>query len=322
MCWAKGFGSQATREEAIRKAPVRSRKSYIAARIRAVFLPLLALAGCQLDVLDPRGAVGTADATILIDSVAIMLAIVLPTIAAIFGFAFWFRKSNNRARYLPDWEYSGQIELVTWSIPALTIILLGGVTWIGSHELDPARPLASKAPPLEVQVVSLDWKWLFIYPAQKIASVNQLAIPAGVPVHFSLTSASVMNVFFVPRLGSMIYTMNGMRTQLYLIADTPGTFRGQSSHYSGDGFSGMHFDVQALPPDRFSEWIVAARAAGPSLDRAAYLALAAQSSDVRPFTYRAADAGLFAEIVSQTVPPGPGPADPLADVRPSSRAER
>jgi cytochrome o ubiquinol oxidase subunit 2 len=295
----------------------------IAAFVRAtVLLPLLALAGCGMDVLEPHGAIGAADATILIDSVAIMLAIVLPTIAAIFAFAFWFRKSNTRARYLPNWEFSGQIEMVTWSIPTLTIILLGGVSWIGSHQLDPAQPLKSKSPPLEVQVVSLDWKWLFIYPAQKVASVNQLAIPAGVPVHFSLTSASVMNVFFVPQLGSMIYTMNGMQTQLYLIADTPGTFHGESANLSGAGFSDMHFDVQALPPDRFAAWIEAARKAGPTLDKAAYTALEVQSTNVQPFTYRAADPGLFAQIVSQVVPPGPGPADPTADVKPSTRAER
>jgi len=285
-------------------------------------VPLLTLAGCGLDVLEPHGAIGVADKTILIDSVAIMLAIVVPTILAIFAFAFWFRKSNTRARYLPNWEFSGQIEMVTWSIPTLTILLLGGVSWIGSHQLDPAQKLESKTPALEVQVVSLDWKWLFIYPAQKIASVNQLAMPVGVPVHFSLTSASVMNVFFVPQLGSMIYTMNGMRTQLYLIADTPGTFHGESAQLSGAGFSDMHFDVQALPPDRFAAWIEAARKAGPTLDKAAYQALEVQSANVQPFTYRAADPGLFAQIVRQVVPPGPGPVDPMADVKPSTRAER
>ena len=309
-------------EGAIRTLLIQSRKLRKVAPIRVVFASLLALAGCQLGVLDPKGAIGAADATILIDSVAIMLAIVLPTIAAIFAFAFWFRKSNRHARYLPNWEYSGQIELVTWSIPTLTIILLGGVSWIGSHDLDPAQPLVSKAQPLEVQVVSLDWKWLFIYPAQKVASVNQLAIPAGVPVHFSLTSASVMNVFFVPELGSMIYTMNGMRTQLYLIADAPGTFLGESANLSGAGFSDMHFDVQALPADRFAAWIEAARKAGPTLDKASYQALSVQSTNVQPFTYRAADPGLFAQIVSQVVPPGPGPVDPTSDAKPSTRAER
>ena len=170
-----------------------------------------------------------------------MLAIVVPTIAATFAFAWWFRASNTRATYLPDWEYSGRIELIVWAIPLLVIMLLGGVAWIGSHDLDPAKPLASNTPPLEVQVVSLDWKWLFIYPDQHIASVNQLVVPAGTPIHFSLTSASVMNAFFVPQLGSMIYTMNGMTTQLYLQADAPGTFLGLSSHFSGDGFSGHAF---------------------------------------------------------------------------------
>ncbi|MGB8305898.1 MAG: cytochrome ubiquinol oxidase subunit II, partial [Pseudolabrys sp.] len=152
----------------------------------------------------------------MIDSLAIMLAIVVPTILATLACAWWFRSSNSRARHRPDFVYSGQIELVTWSIPLMTIMLLGGVAWLGSHELDPARPLPSDEAPLNVQAVSLDWKWLFIYPDHNIATVNRLVIPVGTPVHFTLTSASVMNAFFVPKLGSMIYTMNRMATQLYL----------------------------------------------------------------------------------------------------------
>ena len=256
-----------------------------------------------------KGAVGIAEKTILIDSLAIMLAIVVPTIAATFAFAWWFRASNTRATYLPDWEYSGRIELIVWAIPLLVIMLLGGVAWIGAHELDPAKPLASDTPPLEVQVVSLDWKWLFIYPDQRIASVNQLVVPAGRPIHFSLTSASVMNAFFVPRLGSMIYTMNGMRTQLNLQADAPGTFRGLSSHFSGDGFSGMHFDVQAVPAEQFAAWVDATRNTGPTLDADSYAELAKQSMNVSPFTFGAADPELFTRIVMQQLPPGPGPRD-------------
>ena len=187
------------------------------------------------------------------------------------------------------------------------IVLLGGVAWIGSHELDPAKPLASNTPPLEVQAVSLDWKWLFIYPDQRIASVNQLVVPAGTPIHFSLTSASVMNAFFVPRLGSMIYTMSGMTTQLNLQADAPGTFRGLSSHYSGDGFSDMHFDVQAVPAEQFAAWIDATRNTGPTLDADSYAALAKQSMNTAPFTFGAADPELFHQIVTQQLPPGPGP---------------
>jgi cytochrome o ubiquinol oxidase subunit 2 len=236
-----------------------------------------------------------------------MLAIVIPTITAILAFAWWFRASNARAVYLPDWVYSGRIELVVWSIPLMVIMLLGGVAWIGSHDLDPAKPLSSSAPPVEVQVISMDWKWLFIYPDQGVASVNKLVIPAGAPIRFSLTSASVMNAFFIPQLGSMIYTMNGMTTQLNLQADTPGTLRGLSSQFSGDGFSDMHFEVLVLPQDRFDAWIEATRGAGPTLDPETYAVLVKQSANVSPSTYRAAAPGLFRQIVAQKLPPGPGP---------------
>ncbi|MGN6116057.1 MAG: cytochrome ubiquinol oxidase subunit II, partial [Nitrobacter sp.] len=167
-----------------------------------------------MNILDPQGPIGAAEKTILIDSIGIMLAIVVPTIVAIAAFAFWFRAGNSHARYLPDWAYSGRIELVVWSIPALTVILLSGVAWIGAHELNPGKAIASTHKPLRIQVVSLDWKWLFIYPDQKIATVNTLTIPSGVPLQLELTSASVMNAFFIPQFGSMIYTMNGMTTRL------------------------------------------------------------------------------------------------------------
>jgi cytochrome o ubiquinol oxidase subunit 2 len=289
----------------------------------AVVTSLLVLTACQPAILDPQGSVGIAEKTILIDSLVIMLAIVLPTISATLAFAWWFRASNPRAIYLPDFEYSGRIELIVWSVPLLTVILLGGVAWIGSHDLDPAKPLASKTPPLEVQVVSLDWKWLFIYPNQRIASVNQLVIPAGAPLHFTLTSASVMNAFFIPQLGSMIYTMNGMKTQLNLKADAPGTFHGLSSHYSGDGFSDMNFDVRAVSPAEFAAWIESTRGTGPILDDESYTALARQSMKPRPFTFGAADPALFHEIVTLQLPPGPGPrtGPPQQDVSPRSEDE-
>ena len=300
--------------------------SYKSGRVRRVRRLLVAVAllltGCQPAILHPRGIIGLADRDILVDSLAIMLAIGIPTILATFVFAWWFRASNSRARYLPDWEYSGRIELIVWGIPLLVILLLGGVAWIGSHQLDPARPIASKTPAIDIQVVSLDWKWLFIYPDQRIASVNELVVPAGAPLRFALTSASVMNVFFVPQLGSMIYTMNGMATRLNLLADTPGTFHGQSSHFSGDGFSDMHFQVRALPPDQFQAWVEQARGTGPTLDRESYASLAQQSKNVAPFTYRAADPALFQEIVMQHLPPGPGPeiGRPAPDVSPRSKS--
>jgi len=276
-------------------------------------LALLGFAGCQRAVLYPAGPVGEADYTLLIDSLAIMLAIVVPTIVAILGCAWWYRASNSNARYLPGFVYSGQLEIIVWAIPLLTIMLLGGVAWVGAHDLDPAKPLPSKDAALTVQVVSLDWKWLFIYPDQKVASVNHLVIPAGVPVHFDLTSASVMNAFFIPQLGSMIYTMNGMRTQLNLAADAPGTFAGLSSHFSGDGFSTMHFDVDSVAADRFSGWVNEARQGGTSaLTSQSYAELSKQTQSVAPFTYKDVEPGLFQKIVTLALPPGPGPIDEVS----------
>jgi len=259
-----------------------------------------------MNILDPQGPIGAADKTILIDSVAIMLAIVLPTLIAILAFSFWFRAANTRAVHLPNWAYSGRVEMVVWSIPTLTVILLGGVAWIGSHQLDPAQPIESAEKPLRIQAVSLDWKWLFIYPDQNVATINTLTVPVGVPLHFELTSASVMNAFFIPQLGSMIYTMNGMTDQLNLQADKIGTLRGRSSHFSGDGFSDMHFDVNVVPAAQFKEWSQAAANAAPPLDRASYQKIALPSINIPPATYRLADPELYQSIVTQKIPPSPG----------------
>jgi cytochrome o ubiquinol oxidase subunit 2 len=260
-----------------------------------------------MNILDPQGPIGAADKTILIDSVAIMLAIVIPTIAAIFAFAFWFRASNTRARYLPTWEHSGRIELVTWSIPLLTVILLGGVAWIGAHQLDPARPVEGTGSPVRIQVVSLDWKWLFIYPDQGIATVNSLTVPAGAPLRFELTSASVMNVFFIPQLGSMIYTMNGMADHLELRADNEGNFQGLSAHFSGDGFPDMLFDVHVISPLAFPDWVASTARSNQVLNADSYGKLARQSIETGRPTYRLEDPRLFGAIVMQQIPPGPGP---------------
>jgi cytochrome o ubiquinol oxidase subunit II len=267
----------------------------------------LGLASCRGGVLDPLGPVGADDATILIDATAIMLAIIIPTILLAFWMAWRYRASNTKAEYLPNWSYSGRIEAVVWSIPILTIMFIGGVIWIGSYKLDPFKSLPSKNPPLEVQVVSLDWKWLFIYPKEGIATVNQLVMPAGTSVHFSITSASVFNVFFVPRLGSMIYAMPGMVSQLSLQADRPAVLFGQSSHFSGDGFSDMQFQVRSVPDAEFTAWVRTVKGGGRPLDRAAYAQLARQSQNVKPYTYASVDPQLFHAVATQQIPPAPGP---------------
>jgi cytochrome o ubiquinol oxidase subunit 2 len=286
---------------------MRSRFSRSGMRVCLAAGMVLVLSACSRSIMDPAGPVAAGERTILLDALAIMLAIVLPTMAATVAFAWWFRAGNTRATYRPDFVHSGRIELIVWSIPLLTIMFLGGVIWVGSHRLDPGRPLESRVRPLEVQVVSLDWKWLFIYPQQGVASVNRLIIPAGVPVHFELTSASVLNTFFVHQLGSQIYTMNGMRSQLNLQADRPGQYYGQSAHFSGDGFSDMNFWTVAVPVGQFNNWAAGARGNGPVLSAANYQQFARQSQGVKPFTFRAVQPGLFDAVVRQQLPPAPGP---------------
>ena len=268
--------------------------------VRGVALALVGamLASCREGVLDPQGPIGKAELVILYDATAIMLAVIVPVILLIIGFAWWFRAGNPRARYLPNWAYSGRIEIIVWWIPALVIVFLGGIAWIGAHDLDPPRPFGSAARPLEVEVVSLDWKWLFIYPDEGIASVNRLVVPVGTPIHFRLTSASVMNSFFVPQLGSQIYTMAGMTTQLNLLADQPGVYRGLSAQFSGDGFSDMRFEVAAVPSDQFATWIETAKTQGGILDAAAYDALVLPSKAVAPTIFARVAPTLFEIILA------------------------
>ena len=263
--------------------------------LAALLIGAATLGGCD-GVLDPKGPVALAERQILFNALGIMLAIVIPVILATLGVAFWFRASNERARYRPDFAYSGRLEVLVWSIPAMTVFLVGGVAWVGSHDLSPRKPIESTAKPLRVQVASLDWKWLFIYPDQGIASVNYLAIPAGVPVSFELTSSGVMNSFFVPQLGSQIYTMAGMVTRLHLQADQPGSYRGMSAQFSGEGFADMTFNVEAVAPEKFAEWVDATRNAGAELNAATYAELAKPSAAVSPFTYRAVAPALFDSI--------------------------
>lgn len=281
----------------------------IGKRIAQVSAPLagLALAGCQGSIFDPLGPVGRDDATILIEATIIMLAIIIPTILLAFWMVWRYSAAKPKGEYLPYWSYSGRIEAVVWSIPILTIMFIGGVIWIGSIRLDPFRPLDSKMPPLEVQVVALDWKWLFIYPKEGVATVNRLVVPAGTPVHFSITSASVFNGFFIPRLGSMIYAMPGMVAQLNLQADRPADMFGQSTQFSGDGFSDMQFEVKSVTAKDYAAWLKSARAGGQALDRAAYIQLSRQSQNVKPYSYAKADPMLFDAVVRQQIPPGPGP---------------
>jgi cytochrome o ubiquinol oxidase subunit 2 len=267
----------------------------------------LVLCSCHEGVLDPRGPVGKAERVILYDATGIMLAVIIPVIVLTLLFAWWYRAQNTRARHLPEWENSGRIELIVWSIPALIILFLGGIAWTGSHDLDPPAPLVGSKEPLEIEVVSLDWRWLFIYPKQGIASLNHMVVPAGVPLRFRITSTTVMNSFFVPQLGSQIYAMPNMVTRLNLLADQPGTFEGLSAQFSGDGFSDMRFDLVATDAASFEAWIQSARAKGNVLDVNALERLIKPAKADGTSTFAPVSEGLFDRIVSDhmTAPPPP-----------------
>ncbi len=271
-------------------------------------LVTLALAGCKSEVLDPAGPVAAQQKDLLISSTLLMLLIILPVMALTIWFGWYYRAGNKTADYRPDWDHSTKLELVIWAAPLFIIISLGAMTWVGTHLTDPWRPLAKTGTgqslegvkPLQVEVVSLDWKWLFILPEEGVASVNDLALPIGRPVQFRLTSDTVMNAFYIPAMAGMIYTMPGMETQINGLFDHKGEFQGLSSHYSGAGFSGMRFKVHAVDDKGFADWVAAAKTA-PLLDRAAYLKLAEKSENNPPAYFGSVEQGLFARAVNRCV---------------------
>jgi cytochrome o ubiquinol oxidase subunit 2 len=259
------------------------------------------MASCHEGVLDPQGPVGKAERVILYDSTAIMLAVIVPVIVLTLAFAWWFRARNSRARYRPEWEYSGRIEMIIWSIPALVILFLGGIAWTGSHDLDPPAPLAESTSHLDIEVISLDWRWLFIYPQEGIASLNRLVVPVGVPLRFRITSTTVMNSFFVPQLGSQIYAMPNMVTRLNLQADERGTFEGLSAQFSGDGFSDMRFDLVSTEAEAFRDWVNATKAQGGVLDANTIEKLEKPAKADGTQTYAEVSEGLFDRISSSHI---------------------
>ena len=258
----------------------------------------LTLAGCSGGVLDPKGQVGMDEKDLIILCTILMLIVVVPVIFLTLYFAWKYRASRDFEIYTPKWAHSTKIEAVVWSIPILIVVSLSVITWRSTHALDPYAPLEGQGEHLTVEVVSLNWKWLFIYPEQGIATVNELVFPANKPVAFKITSESTMNSFFISQLGSQIYSMAGMETKLHLIADEPGTYKGISSNYSGAGFTGMKFNAIATPTeDDFEAWVASVKQSQTSLTSGAYKQLA-EPSENNPVTYFSkVDDGLFHNIV-------------------------
>ena len=220
----------------------------------------LLLSGCHAVLLDPKGQIAIEQRALIITAFCLMLVIVIPVVLMAVVFTWKYRATNTTAKYTPDWSHSNKVEAVVWTVPVLIILFLTVLTWKSTHALDPSRPLISAVKPIDIEVISLDWKWLFIYPQQGIATVNQIVFPVNTPVNLRITSNSVMNGFFIPALCSQIYAMPGMQTRLHLIASETGIFDGISSSYSGRGFSGMKFKATAVPDNTaFEQWIADVR---------------------------------------------------------------
>ncbi|WP_175945820.1 ubiquinol oxidase subunit II [Caballeronia sp. BCC1704] len=271
----------------------------LAAPLLSGLLASVCLSGCNLEVLDSKGVIGAAESSLIATATFTMLLVVVPVILLTLIFAWRYRASNQNATYAPKWTHSTAIEVVVWAIPAAIILFLGTLTWKTTHELDPYKPLQSEVKPINVEVVALDWKWLFVYPDLGIASVNQVAFPVGTPVNFRITSDSVMNSFFIPQLGSQIYAMAGMQTRLNLQADHAGDYAGISANYSGAGFSDMKFRALALSQADFDSWVKKVKTAPEALDMNVYAGVARPSEEVAVRYFSTVDPKLFNNIVGK-----------------------
>src|ERR1700704_1951381 len=271
-------------------------------RMALAFGVALLVTGCDLShapVLDPKGPIALAERDLLFTAVILMLIVVIPVFVMTFLFAWRYRSSNTKARYAPDWSYSIGIDAVVWLVPAAIVIALGTLLWSSTHKLDPYRQIDPAVQPLQVQVVAQDWKWLFIYPEQGIAVVNQLAFPSGRPLSLRLTSDTVMNSFYIPALGGQIYAMAGMQTRLHLLADAPGRFTGRNLQYSGSGFADQHFNAIATSPEEFAAWVAKVKQSPDKLDATTYRALAVRSKGHPVTFYSAVAPDLFDTIIAK-----------------------
>ena len=279
-----------------------------------VLSPLAALlSGCSAVVLQPSGDVAIQQRDLLIVSTVLMLLIIIPVMALVVLFAWRYRASNTKAEYHPEWDHSTKLELIIWSVPLLIIICLGAITWMSTHLLDPYRPLgrlsssqsvSQSVKPLEIDVVALDWKWLFIYPEYGIATVNEMAAPTNRPINFRITSAAVMNSFYIPALAGQIYAMPGMETKLHAVMNKDGDYAGFSANYSGAGFSGMHFTFHSKPEVQFNQWVDAVKSSPAYLDHPTYMQLALPTENQPVIRYSKVDSDLYPAILNLCVEPG------------------
>ncbi|WP_206538887.1 ubiquinol oxidase subunit II [Legionella norrlandica] len=268
-----------------------------------LIMVLLLLNGCDSGAIAPRGQIAATELKLIIFSIKLMLIVVIPVIFMACWFGWRYREGSNR-KYTPEWNHSTILEIVWWTIPCIIILILGTVTWKTTHSLDPYKPIDSQTKPVSVEVVSLDWKWLFIYPEYQIATLNYLKIPTDTPVNFKITAASPMNSFVIPQLGGQIYAMTGMTTQLHLIADTPGNYRGLATNYTGIGFAEMSFNTEVTSHEDFTRWVNSIKQSHDQLTSSVFwdqLVPKSINDPVRHFG--SVDAGLFDSIIMHYMMP-------------------
>lgn len=272
--------------------------------------PLALLSGCGMVVMDPPGDVASQQADLIIVATLLMLIVIIPVIFLTFFFAWRYRKGNTEAIHDPEWDHSTKLELIIWGVPLLIIIALGLITWVATHKLDPYQPLerldadtplAADHKPMIVQVISLNWKWLFLYPEQGVASVNELVTPVDVPIRFHITSEDMMNSFYIPALAGQIYSMPGMQTTMNAVMNEPGVYKGFSANYSGAGFSNMRFKYHGVSEEEFNAWVEKARENGSTLHKAEYLKLAEPSIDAPVAYFNDVGKDLYHDIVNRCV---------------------
>ena len=265
-------------------------------------LPLLT--GCHWVLFNSKGQVGKEQSSLIITAILLMLIVVIPAIVMTFVFAWRYRAGNTKATYAPEWAHSTRIEIVVWGVPVCIIIILAVIVWFSTHRLDPYKPIESSTPPLTVEVVATDWKWVFIYPEQGIATVNELVLPVNRPVSFQITSDSTMNTFFIPQLGGQIYAMAGMRTQLHLVANEIGSYDGMSGNYSGAGFSDMKFVAHATTEQQFEQWVSRLKAGEHPLNFTTFKQLAMPSQKHPVEYFSSVQQGLFQQVIDQFMDSG------------------
>lgn len=264
------------------------------------------LRGTDLAVLNPQGEIAQKQFNLIVFTSALSLLIVIPVFCLTFYIVWKYRVSNTKATYSPDWDHNRTAETIWWLIPLLLIAVLAVITWKSSHELDPYKPIVSDKKPLTVQVIALQWKWLFIYPEQDIATINYLRIPEKTPINLKITADAPMNSFWIPKLGGQVYAMAGMQTKLHLMAEKTGDYPGSSANISGDGFAGMKFTAQVRTEHEFTEWATAAKASNAYLDMATYEKLAKPSKQDQPATYSSSQRGLYDTVIMKYMMPGDG----------------